>query len=53
MRKLATITIVILMLIALVLLSVPTLDRECVRDVVLIPAFIIALSLLWGKFKKR
>lgn len=53
MTKLAIYTIVFLLVIAMILLSIPELDRECVRDLVILPACIIAARLLLIKSRKR
>lgn len=53
MTKLAIYTIVLLLVVAMILLSIPDLDKECVRDLVILPACIIASRLLLVKSRKR
>lgn|GEM_PF-6292193 len=53
MTKLAIYTIVVLLIIAMILLSIPDMDKECIRDLVLLPACIIASRLLLIKSRKR
>ncbi|MCP1996284.1 hypothetical protein [Flavobacterium sp. HSC-61S13] len=53
MTKLAVYTIVLLLVVAMILLSIPDLDKECVRDLVILPACIIASRLLLVKSRKR